>query len=61
MRLIAITSPATDAGKTFIATGLAEGLARRGIKTLFIDLDLRSVIPLGFSVLRTRRDNHFQR
>ncbi len=40
MRLIAITSPATDAGKTFIATGLAEGLARRGIKTLFIDLDL---------------------
>lgn len=40
MRLIAITSPATDAGKTFIATGLAEGLAWRGIKTLFIDLDL---------------------
>lgn len=39
LKIIAITSPATDAGKTFIASGLAEAGTDRGLNTLFIDLD----------------------
>lgn len=39
MRLITVTSPATDAGKTFIGAGLAEAATARDLKTLFIDFD----------------------
>lgn len=40
MRLIVITSPATDAGKTFLAAGIAEAAAVRGLKTLFMEMDM---------------------
>lgn len=39
MVLITLTSPATDAGKTFIAVGIAEAAAYLGLKVLFIELD----------------------
>ncbi len=39
MKLIAITSPATDAGKTFIAVGIAEAATQQNLKTLFVDFD----------------------
>ncbi len=39
MNLIAVTSPATDAGKTFIAASIAEASTNRKLKTLFIDFD----------------------
>ena len=37
MKLIAVTSPATDAGKTFIAAGIAEAATYHNLKTLFMD------------------------
>lgn len=40
MRLVVITSPATDAGKTFLAAGIAEAAAYRGLRTLFLELDV---------------------
>ncbi len=40
LRLVAVTSPATDAGKTFVAVGIAEAAASRGVKSLFLELDL---------------------
>ncbi len=39
MKKVIITSPATDAGKTFLASGLVEATAWRGIRTLFLELD----------------------
>jgi diguanylate cyclase (GGDEF)-like protein len=39
MKLIAVTSPATDAGKTFIAAGIAEAATYHNLKTLFMDFD----------------------
>ncbi len=39
LKVIIITSPATDAGKTFVASGLAEAGTDRGLNTLFIDFD----------------------
>ena len=39
MKLIAITSPATDAGKTFVSAGIAEAATYHNLKTLFIELD----------------------
>lgn len=39
IKIIVITSPATDAGKTMIATGLAEAATARGKKTIFLDMD----------------------
>ncbi len=39
IKTIVITSPATDAGKTMIASGLAEAASARNIKTIFLDLD----------------------
>lgn len=40
MRLVVTTSPATDAGKTFLAAGIAEAAAARGFKTLFMEMDM---------------------
>lgn len=40
MRLIAVTSPATDAGKTFLSAGISEALACRNFRTLFVELDV---------------------
>ncbi len=39
MKIISITSPATDAGKTFIAASIAEAASARKIKTLFLEMD----------------------
>lgn len=40
MKTIVITSPATDAGKTFIACNLAAAAAERGVATALLDFDL---------------------
>lgn len=40
MILVTITSPATDAGKTMLAAGLAEAFSSRDIKTVFLEYDL---------------------
>lgn len=39
IKTVVITSPATDAGKTMIAAGLADAATVRGIKTIFLDMD----------------------
>jgi MinD-like ATPase involved in chromosome partitioning or flagellar assembly len=39
MKKVVVTSPATDAGKTFLASGLVEAAAGRGVRTLFLELD----------------------
>lgn len=46
MKLVVVTSPATDAGKTFLATGLTETAASNDYKTIYIDLDK----PVGDSL-----------
>lgn len=40
IKLIAIASPATDAGKTFLAAGIAQAAAYSGLKTAFLDYDI---------------------
>lgn len=40
VHLVVVTSPATDAGKTFLAAGIAEAAAFRGLKTLFVEMDM---------------------
>ncbi|OIQ59776.1 CobQ/CobB/MinD/ParA nucleotide binding domain protein [Moorella thermoacetica] len=40
MKFVAVTSPATDAGKTFIACNLAAAAAERGVATALLDFDL---------------------
>lgn len=40
MKLITVTSPATDAGKTFIACNLAAAAAGQGVATALLDFDL---------------------
>src|SRR5581483_10386076 len=40
-KVIMITSPRANAGRTFMAANLALALAKADIKTLLIDLDLR--------------------
>lgn len=56
MKLIVVTSPATDAGKTFLATGLTETAANYDYKTIYVDLDK----PVGDSLrvfgLRHKKD-----
>ena len=39
MKLITVTSPATDVGKTFMATGLAETASKMGKRVIYIDMD----------------------
>lgn len=46
MKLVVVTSPATDAGKTFLATGLTETAAAFEYKVIYIDLDK----PVGDSL-----------
>ena len=42
VKTIAVTSPLGDEGKATLACGLAESLARAGVRTLLVDFDLRS-------------------
>ena len=46
MKLVVVTSPATDSGKTFLATGLTEMAAAFEYKVIYIDLDK----PVGDSL-----------
>lgn len=59
MKIIAVTSPATDAGKTFLAAGLAESLTYQGYKTAFLDYDIAVGDSLRvFTLLNESRKPH---
>jgi succinoglycan biosynthesis transport protein ExoP len=42
VKSVAVTSPLGDEGKATVACGLAESLARAGVRTLLVDFDLRA-------------------
>ena len=50
-RTVMVTSPAVGEGKTSLACQLASSLARSGRRTLLLDLDLRCIRRLTFSLV----------
>lgn len=49
-KVICIANPKSGVGKTTTAVNLGAGLARRGLRTLVIDLDPRGVLARAFGV-----------